>query len=339
MQTLQSMTRTMLLATFALSVLVMQGCSVIYKTTGDVLVNYSEDQMVPYLMTSEDTAMGCATGESLTPLLMSFETVGSHPEKLGVLVHVVAGACAEQRATEQELRYLRAINEGDGTEAQDARAQQKRYSELAARRQYQAFKHVTSVYGEADNGQCPRLRSDFDSLVWMVGQLGGIQALLNDAKAETAVGVPRDIAAKAQRGAGCLDNEKWWGVPNAIRAALWNILPPLKPDGAEAWPTLEKSVEQGFEGGVRLSSALYATAARSVGDDERVRQAIREFYQRDVELEQDYRMLDSIAGNLILAISDRMWTKATGQRTPFGQEGKFWDDRSESSDVNIDDLL
>lgn len=318
---------------------VLQGCGMIYKTTGDVLVNYSEDEMVPYLMGSSDTAMACATGEALTPLLMSFEAVGSNPEKLGVLVNVVAGSCAEQRAVEAELRYLRALEQQNVDAAQDARIQQKRFAALAAERQYKSYKLVTEQYGLAENGTCPRLRSDFDGLVWMVGQLGGVQALLNDSTAQGTVGVPRNIAAKAERAVACMDNEQWWGVPRAIRAALWNTLPGMKPEGADVWATLEKSVDQGFENGVRLPSALYVMAAQGVNNTERMRKGIREFANRDFEPNPEYRMLDAIAQSQIRAVSDQMWTEATGQRTPVGGLGTFWDDQEEESDEGIEDLL
>lgn len=326
-------------ALLVLTILAMQGCSVIYKTTGDVLVNYSEDEMVPYLMGSSDTEMACASGEALTPLLMSFQSVGAHPEKLGVLVNVVAGSCAEQQSVEAQLAYIRALDQGNVAEAQDARIRQKRHARLAAKRQYKAFQLAIGQYGEAENGTCPRLRSEFDGLVWMFGQLGGVQALLNDATAEGAVGVPRNIAARAERGVACLDNDKWWGLPNGIRAALWNTLPMLKPDGRNAWQTLEKSVDQGFDNGIRLASALYALAAEGKGDRQRMRKAIREFANADIEVNERYRMLDAMAKVLITNTSDKMWTRATGKRTPVGGLGTFWDDKQPGSDVNIDDLL
>ncbi len=319
----------------------LPGCGMVYKTTGDVLVSYGRAEMVPYLMTYQDVGMACATGEALTPLLLSFESVGSDPDKLATLVYTVAATCTESMALEEELRYMRAVKEGRVNEAQDARSRQKELAEISARRQYEAYRRSFVEFGEADNGKCPRLRSDFDELVWMIGQISGVQSLLNDATADTAVGVPRDVAAKVERGLACLDNEKWWGVPRGGRAALWNILPMLKPANADAWAELERATRLGFEQGVRLPSALYAISAYSVGDDQRVRRAIREFANNDKNLDPNYAMIDSIAGMLIKGISDRMWTEATGKRTPYGNLGTFWDDTRKSSEstINIDDLL
>lgn len=328
------------LALLASLLVVLQGCGIIYKTTGDVLINYGRAEMVPYLLMDDDVAMGCATGEALTPLLLSFESVGSNPDRLAPLVFTVAATCTESLALEQELRYSRALKEGRVAEAQDARTLQKRYLRVTAQRYHKAYLRTTAQYGEADNGQCPRLRTDFDELVWLVGQIAGVQAVLNDGASDASLGVPRDIAAKVERGAACVDNEKWWGVPNGTRAALWSILPMFAPEGADPWREMDRSVRIGFEQGVRLPSALFAIAAHSVGDEQRVRRAIREFSKNDSHIDQNYAMLDALAEFLITGISDRLWTEATGKRTPFGGLGTFWDDqRSSQPAFDIDDLL
>ncbi|MEY1662173.1 hypothetical protein [Isoalcanivorax beigongshangi] len=318
----------------------VSGCGMVYKTTGDVLVSYGSKEMVPYLMSYSDTGMVCATGESLTPLLLSFESVGSHPDKLATLVYTTAAICTEERALEEELRYMRAMKEGRVAEAQDARARQKELAEVSARRMQEAYNRAVGQYGEADNGSCPRLRKDFDELVYMIGMVAGVQSLLADATADTAVGVPRDVAAKAERAMSCLDNEKWWGAPMGLRAALWNILPMLKPDNGDTWAELDRSTRLGFEAGVRLPSALATISAYSTGDTDRVRKAIRDFANNDQDLNPDYALIDAIAFQLVKGISDRMWTEATGKRTPFGGLGTFWDETpKQNNSFNIDDLL
>lgn len=318
----------------------LSGCGMIYKTTGDVLVSFSKAEMVPHLMGYRDVGMACATGEALTPLLMSFGEVGSHPDKLAPLVFVSAATCSEGKALEAELRYLRAMKNGDTAGAQDARSEQKAHAERAARRLYEAYRYTVSVYGEPVDGSCPRLRSDFDELVWMVGLIAGVQSLINDSTAETAVGIPRDVAAKVERGAACLDNEKWWGVPMATRAALWSILPMIAPDNADAWGTLQASTRIGFDKGIRLASALYVMTAYGVDDQSHLRAGIKDFAAYKGDLNDEYALLDAIAGELILGVSHRMWADATGQRTPFRGLGTFWDDAATTSaPIDLDGLL
>ena len=51
-------------------------------------------------------------------------------------------------------------------------------------------------------------------------------------------------------------------------------------------------------------------------------------------------MLDVVATQQVLAVSDRLWTEATGSRTPVGGLGTFWDDVApEAEALDIDDLL
>ena len=318
----------------------LQGCTPVYKTTGDILVSYGRAEMTPYLLTYDDLDMACATGEAMTPFLVSFEAVNSNPTRLAVLTNSMAAVCAQDRALEQELRYMRAIQLGQSSEARDARTMQKRYSAIASARLYESYERSISAYGEATEKRCPRLRSDFDEMVFMVGQLNGVQALLYDAAADNSLGLPRNIAAKAAVAANCLDNKKWWGVPGGIQASVWTILPMLAPEGTDSWKLLQNAAQTGYDSGVRLSSALYAVSAYSSDNKEELRRAIRDFAANSEELNKDYAMLDAITAFMIQGISDRMWTEATGERTPFGELGSFWDDvDSSESSINIDDLL
>ena len=235
---------------------------------------------------------------------------------------------------------MRSVKDGRVSEAQDARIEQKRWSAVAAQRQFKAYNHMVESFGNVKDGECPKMKTDFDEMVWMVGNISGVQAVLNDGASDGAVGVPRDIAAKVERNMKCLDNDKWWGVPRGTRAAVWNLLPMLAPPNADAWAELEASAKSGFDSGIRLGSALYAMSAFSKGNDERLRKAVRDYAANDNNLDPDYALLDAIAGFIILGISDREWTENTGKRTPIGGIGTFWDDQSKSgSSVNIDDLL
>lgn len=317
----------------------LQGCGMIYKSTGDILISYGKADMMPYVMTYDDVDMGCVMGLAQTPLLMSFESVGSNPDKLAVIVFATAATCSDEQSLQAQLRYMRAIKAGDVSGAQDARIEQKRWAALSAKRQLISYNRAIKSYGDLSDGQCPKLKSDFDQLVWMFGMLSGLQALANDTTADGSVGVPRNIAANASQGATCLDNAKWWGVPNGMRGVVWSMLPMLAPEGAKPWQMLEDSANAGFKDGVRLGSALYAMAAYSKGDDARLKQVIRDFAAHGKNINPNYRMLDAIANSIILGLSDRLWTQATGKRTPFGGLGTFWDDAPTQPKIDINDLL
>lgn len=330
-----------LAATFAVGALAMLTACSPYKIAGNEMIKFSKKEMVPYLLTFDDTRMGCAAGESLTPLLMTFEAVGSDPNQLAIMVYVAAGMCAEATALEEELRYMRAVAQQNIGEAQDARIAQKRAHELAARRQYVAYQRFVRHYGEMQQGKCsPKLKSDFDQLMYLVGLVAGVQSVLNDTQSDQAVGIPRDIAAKVERMAACVDSNKWWGLPQGIRASLWNILPMLAPEGSRPMETLARVAKQGERQGVRLGHAMWALSAYGNGDKQLTKNIIRDFAAagRTAKLDPEFKMMDAMAEQMIIAMSDRLWTEATGTRTPMGGLGTFWDDKPKSAG-NIDDLL
>ncbi len=336
--------RLRLFASFVVigSLALLQGCmSTAYKIAGNQAMKFSENVMVPYLLTYDDTQMACASGEALTPLLMTFEAVGTDPNQQAIMVYTAAGLCAENRALEEELRYLRAAKQHNIPEAQDARIAQKRWHAVAAMRQYEAWKRYVKFYGEPPAGKCSdKIDSDFDQLMYMVGLVSGLQAALNDTQSDQQVGVPRDVAAKIERMATCVDSAKWWGLPQGIRASLWNILPMLAPPGSNPMKTLASVAKQGERQGVRIGYAMWALSAYGNGDKQLTKDIIRSFAEagRTTKVDPDFRMMDAMATQMILAMSDRLWTEATGTRTPVGGLGSFWDDKPKNA-ANIDDLL
>lgn len=317
------------------------GCTMAYKVAGGQIMRFGEKEMVPYLLAYDDTPMACAAGEALTPLLMTFEAVGSDPNQLAIMVFTAAGLCAEADALKEELRYLRAVQQRNIPEAQDARIAQKRSHELAARRQYVAYQRFVMHYGEMPKGRCPKnLDNNFDELMYIVGMLAGVQAVLNDTQSGQAVNVPRDIAAKVERMATCVNGKKWWGLPEGLRAALWSILPMLAPEGAKPMETLAQVAKQGERSGVRLGHAIWGLVALGEGDKELAKNIIRDFARagKSTKVDPNFKMLDAMAEQMVLAMSDRLWTEATGTRTPMSGLGTFWDDKAKSAG-NIDDLL
>jgi hypothetical protein len=94
--------------------------------------------------------------------------------------------------------------------------------------------------------------------------------------------------------------------------------------------------------GVRLAQALQATLYTTQGNIEGARQVIREHVASKEKHppNPNYKLLDSLATRRLTSISDQLWTRATGHRTPYGKLGTFWDDppKPESS-LDFEDLL
>ncbi len=321
--------------------LLLNACSLVYKNTGDIMLGYAEDQGIPYMLATEDVALGCAMSEAFTPFLLSFSQVTAPPNHLAILFYLMAGNCSEFKAWEEELRYLRAIRSKNTTEAQDARIAQQRFLHQAALRQLTGFHYLTLAIAEP-GGQCPDFASDDDELFWLIGLVDGIQAIMNDIAAGGNADVPMDIAAKVGRGAVCLDNEKWWGVPVAIHAAIQATMPGSQQGGKEPLHALDQAIQIGLLQGMRIPQVLAAQVNLGLGNTEHVKKIIRKFAQEKNQFpgSQTYMILNKISILQIQAISDRLWTEATGKRTPIGKLGAFWDDDHKAVEIiDIEEML
>lgn len=334
------------LVTVVSATALVSACSVVdqvvYKTTGDVLQGFSRDHTVPYLLQTSDLAMGCAMSEAVAPLLLSFGQVTTEPDQLAVILYLSAGGCAEEQAREHELQGLAAMHQLNASAAEDAMIRQKRAYGLAASRYFLGWQHFAAYYGEPDGNLCPYLYDDMDEFVYLVGLLSGLQALNTQIQSTSSAGVPASIGPIAARAASCLDNEKWWGTPMALQAVVGSMLPGVLPDGEDAFAWLQAADRLGDSGGVRLPYVFHAMAAVNAGDEDRVKAVVRSYVDSvdEYPASDDWRFLDAMARNMILALSDRLWMESTGHRTPVGGLGSFWDDPTEPTEtMSLDDLL
>lgn len=331
------------------AVAALAGCSAnpIYTTTGVVLSNYSEGEATPYVLQMSDPKMACALGEGIDPLLYSFSRVTEAPDTTGSLLMLLAGNCAEYKAWEAELAYLRADYQGDVATAKDAREEAKRLNALTAKRRYRSFQRAMAAYEfdpAAEPLECPFLFSEQDELTFLLGLLTGMQAIVNDANSGAMAGVPRNIAPQAERAATCLDNEKWGGTPNAIRALVWLLLPDTRPElSPDPWQVLEHSRQLGVEKGIRVPHALQAVAAETFGRPDKLEEAIATFADSNarVTVWDDYRLVDEVAADAVQFSSDKYWTANYGYRTPQTFFGKMSPERETENveTMNLDDLL
>lgn len=317
-------------------------CSIIYKTTGHVIASLSEDMTVPYMLKQDDMQLAC-NSFSLAGLIESFDDVGTDIRELGAVLYSIGGLCTQMESLEYEMDYHLAVQAGDGKAAQDALTMQKRSSQQASKNYYRSYKYTIDFF-EATENECPDFDNDFQELAWLLGLQSGLLSLLSDSVADLSVGVPRNIPAKAERWIGCIDNSKWWGAPNSLKAAIWTTLPSVAPEGANAQSTLVQSQNLSLERGVRIGYAFAAITALGQGNTEQAKQVIRQFAQTTENgfiPDQEFKMVDEISERLILSVSDTIWGKEEGIHTPFGSLGSFAGDvqKEEVLDFDIDDLL
>lgn len=325
------------------------GCSAnpIYKTTGVVLAGYSEVEATPYVLQMSDPEMACAFGVGVDPLLYSFSRINDAPDTTGSLLMLLAANCMEYQAWEAELAYLRADYEGNVPAAKDAREQTKRLYALTAKRRLMSFRRAMAAYDfdpSKEPLECPFLFNEQDEMTFLLGLLTGMQAVVNDANSGARAGIPRNIAPQAERAATCVDNEKAGGLPNAVRALVWLLLPDTRPElSPDPWMVLKNSSAAGVKTGMRASMAVEAVAAETFGRPDVLADVIRRFADAEstIDVWDEYRLVDNVAKRIIRFSSDKHWTAQYGFRTPQTFFGKMSPERNSESveTMSLDDLL
>lgn len=318
----------------------LQGCSV-RDMAASGMVSFGNEYISPWFMASQDTDVMCAMGEGMAA--MTFP-LGPNVDPMIPMLTLASGMCADEKAKEEELRFLRAMRHNDVTTAQDARTLQKRWTTLAASRQYMGYQATLRYFGDPSNG-CPDFADRNEEMSYLFGLFGGLQAFQSDLSTGGAAGVALDAMPKAIAGLKCVDSDSFWGIPNGI-LAIMDITKAKLDDDKDAeqlgLDRLDLASRVGEAQGVRMVHLLQATLYASQGNDAMTKEIIR----KHVKIKQEYpanpdlRLLDEMATRGIRLISDKLWTANTGQRTPFGKLGTFWDDQIIPADtMDIDDLL
>lgn len=336
------------LAVLLLAVTLVSGCSAIrnhmYATSGSVMQGLSKEHTTPYLLQQKDLGMSCAMSEATTPLMMSFGRVTDEPDQLGVMMNLSAAGCSVERAHEHDLAYHRLMRDRDTDEARDAQYNARRHYREATLRYHRSWQNLNAHYGDIGNQECPsaKLETEMDQFMYLSGLIAGLQAMNTQVRASEQLGVPNNIGSRVARASDCLDDERWWGVPGAMKAAVYAMLPSAAPEDAQPFEALEDASRKGEEAGVRLANVFHAVAATNVEDRERVRNVIRRHAEAvdSTDPAGDWAMIDETATQQIRALSDQLWTRATGHRTPTGRLGSFWDDeKAESEDIDLNELM
>lgn len=318
----------------------ISGCSV-RDMAASGMVSFGNKYMSPWFMASNDTDIMCAMGEGMAAMTYP---MGPNIDPMIPMVTLASGMCADEKAKEEELRFLRAMYKEDVTTAQDARTMQKRWTTLAAERQYFGYQAAARYFGEPGT-ECPNFADDNEEMSYMFGMFGGLQAVQMDLAVGGTAGVPLDLMPKALKGLECVDSDKFWGVPKAVLAVV--DISKAKLDGNQTemqlgLDRLDLAARTGEEKGVRMVHLIEAAMYVSQGDEEGVKQVIRKHVSmlEESPANPELNLLDKMTTRGLRLISDKLWTAHTGQRTPFGKFGTFWDDSAVPADaMDIEDLL
>jgi hypothetical protein len=307
------------------------------------MVNNQVKSIAPRMMANEDLEVMCLSGAVFSPTLASLtEDPAAAPHAALVLTELSAGMCSDLAIWDTQIAYLRARYAGLGTVAQDLLEQERRQHEVAARRYQRAWNHLEAQYGEV-GGACPKLNLyKNDDLIYLLGLTSGVLAVMNDRAAGGVVDVPLDVPMKVSRGAACLDNEAWWGMPEALQIAVGSSVPGGLPEGTDVPALLQRAATYGENlqatdksgsrpAPVRMARALQVQTLSALGQEEALKKAIAEHAASLAAQPPDpnWALLDRFAERMILHESDKRWLEATGHRTPGDQRGRFPGDAPE----------
>ena len=199
--------------------------TVVDRMTIDRIVR--EGLMVP------DTGEACALGESFSHVLMGTRSQKRAPDLAMVIASGTSAICTQKKAWEAELLAARTeyqLQQGKSdliSEVKDARFTADRTNHQTARRFHSALQHLEAAFGPIGDS-CPTIKEK-DEVVYLIGLISGLLAVLHDRAAGGTVGVPLDVLPKVARSATCLDNDEWWQVPQALQAAVWASVPGAGP--------------------------------------------------------------------------------------------------------------
>lgn len=356
-------TRKFFLTTlFLLSPIALSGCQGIYKGTGNGIKRYTATQIVPFVSAGTDIGQACLMATSMTPVLFSFERVGTELSDSRILMSMLSGHCASQQAWQAQLDYIAAIKQQQQSAAQDARIVEQRALVLAAQRYWSgyqakrtafaqlsssgsAYKNVgyksEAVVDKNQNKHCPKQMQTSAQMLWLAGMLDGLLAVMSDNLAGRAANISLSAIGEIAEDAQCLQDAQWWGMASAVPAMVAAL---KNGDPTPYLPALRNASQLGFHQGVRLAAVLEANIYITQGNEMALKDAIRRFVgdaKQPFKVNPAYALFDAAATEHVLAMSDQLWMRATGHRTPVGQLGKFWDDKTSSvgDDVDLSDVL
>lgn len=256
------------------------GCSLLYKPVGGTLNAYAEDVAIKDFLTYQDVDLLCQSGGSLAPLINSFKNVGTTTHKTQSALLLLGGFCAEQQAHEYEVSALIADQSGNYSAAQSFSALKQRYLGIAAYRQYQSYLNASTAYPQDTSSSCPSLNEEQDELLFLLGNLQGLEAIINDGKSGALANVPKNIANDIYRSMDCLNNDKWWGVPQSVRAALLVFLPNLnRAKAAQVDLLLDQSIALGRSHNTPLAETVALAAWEGQGNSQKLDSLLKEHFE------------------------------------------------------------
>lgn len=296
--------------------LVLLGIALVGVGCSKAVDKYLVKHPIAQALESSDVELVCTSAQGNVPMASGVSTKRP-PRRALAILQLTSAVCSELDAMEAEIDAERAwfTLEGDHrvVEVTDARERARRARAITAARLEASFQHVQAQYGVIGEA-CPKLRRTEDEFTYLLGLVAGASALLQDQASGGEQGVTTDRLGKIGRAAACLDDDRWFYVPAALRAGGWAMVPGSGPDEVDPWQALDRAAQQGEASGLRIARAMQIQVAANAGRRQIVADAIQAFAAVQAEPDPTYRMLDAQAERIVGHQADLIWVKARGHR-------------------------
>ncbi|MCB1657491.1 MAG: hypothetical protein H6997_10555 [Moraxellaceae bacterium] len=325
------------------STLLLAACSK-DQLVGNGLRAYTIEHALPVILKTDDVTMICHANDGFTPIVKAFTKFNVETDMMLAFGLAGSSICTENQAIEKELWSSLSEKQGWTDIAIDARIAQQLLNKDAARKYLNAYNHTTSYFKkqyryEFGEGTCPKFKQEVEELLFFVGSISALQAINNDVASGRLINVDMEIFPKVAHAMDCLDNQKWWGFPESLRAALTIILPESPEAETKAWQALQENANRGLQHGMRIGYATYAAIASIKGRDDHLRMALKGFETANNDkINRDYLLLDTIAEKQVRHLANRFWMRLEGRRAPTEGYSQFLDEKRQP-DKSLDGML
>ncbi|MCB1660248.1 MAG: hypothetical protein KDI39_18650 [Pseudomonadales bacterium] len=335
--------RTVLKTSLVLTTFVLGACSK-DQLVGNGLRTYTIEHALPVILQTDDITMICHANDGFTPIVKAFTKFNVETDMMLAFGAAGSSICTENQAVEKELWSALSEKQGWTDVAIDARIAQQLLNKEAARKQIASYNYTVNYFKqqyryEFGEGKCPKLKQEVEELLLFVGSVSALQAINNDIASGRLLNVDMGIFPKVAHAMDCLDNQKWWGFPQSIRAALAVILPESPAIEEAGWKSLQDNAAIGLQQGMRTGYASYAVVANIKGRDDHLRQALKGFESVPSDkINKNYLLLDTIAEQQIRHLANRFWMRLEGRRAPTEGYSQFLDEKRQP-DKSLDGML
>jgi len=275
---------------------------------------FTLDNVVPVGMSQPDLGKACALGEGLNHPLRSLTK--ETPNKAMIIAETTAALCIDVDTMNADILADQYTYLKMPSQAMDSRIAAERLHSQAAYRYYLAYLYSNSAYGEIGEG-CPVLQEK-DEAAYLIGLVAGTLAVIHNRLGGNKSGVPDVLLPKIARASACLDNTKWWYTPQALRAGVWAFVPGSGPESVDAWKHLQEAGELGEASGFRIAWGIHNLIAYLSGKEEQLAVGISAHAAAITErpIQGDWALLDEYGFRISRHMSDRIWAREKGYRTP-----------------------